>query len=261
MSGEWMLNTFTRAYREEIQETAFVSQNIWSERILKNSFHESTGHQYEMIHRGRPRWTPVSCDSFAYYEFLAPNTGQYERIHPDGGGIPNVVVDRTISIARERSFDRLIVHLLPPHLPLYADAIEWDPGECTVEELMAGPAPVRDLRPYEKSYEPAERNQISKETIKKAYLRHLRFGLEYVEILLENVNAEKVILSADHGEGFGETGVWAHPYGYPLSPVKTVPWARTTATDKKTYEPQYEPMKQSLTEEQQRDHLRNLGYL
>lgn len=261
MSGEWILKTFSQKYREEIRETAFISQNIWSERILKHDLHELQGHEYEMLYRGRPRWAPVSASTFAHYEFLAPNTGQYDRIHPEGGGIPNVVVDRAISVARERRFDRLIVHLLPPHLPHYADAIDWEPGERSVEELMAGPEPTRELRPHEKSYEPARDGDVAIETIRETYLKHLRFGLEYVEILLDNVDAEKVVISADHGEGFGERGIWAHPYGFPLSPIKTVPWATGVATDRKGYEPQYEPMNRELTQEEQLDHFRDLGYL
>jgi len=38
-------------------------------------------------------------------------------------------------------------------------------------------------------------------------MKTFHFALEYVEILLENVDSETVAITADHGEAFGENGV------------------------------------------------------
>ena len=37
--------------------------------------------------------------------------------------------------------------------------------------------------------------------------------LRHVQNLLNNHDAERVIISADHGEAFGEFGVYRHPVG------------------------------------------------
>jgi len=69
------------------------------------------------------------------------------------------------------------------------------------------------------------------------------------------------VITADHGEAFGEMGVWGHPYGFPFAPVKTVPWAETTATDERTYESRYDPLERSPTEHESAEFLKHMGYL
>jgi hypothetical protein len=59
-----------------------------------------------------------------------------------------------------------------------------------------------------------------------------------VALLLENVDAERVVITADHGEGFGEYGVYEHPVGCPAPTIKRVPWATTTAADTGSYVPE-----------------------
>jgi hypothetical protein len=85
--------------------------------------------------------------------------------------------------------------------------------------------------------------------------------LEYVEILLNNFEAEDVVISADHGEALGEYGLWGHPFGFPLSSVKTVPGAKTTATDCHTYEPQRGTTRMEPHREEQIEFLEQMGYL
>lgn len=184
-----------------------------------------------------------------------------DRIHPESTHIPQILTDRAISIAREREFDRMVVWYMMPHYKFIADALDWRPGELSCEELMDGPDPTRDLRPEEKSYNPARRGEVSATEVRELYLANLRLVLEYVEILLENVSAEQVVISADHGDAHGELGVWSHPFGWPFAPVKTVPWAETTATDEETYEPRYDELEREVNQEEQKEILRDLGYL
>lgn len=260
MTPEWMLNTFRDDYRDQIARTAFVSGNIWSQRIFCDHFHKHQQHEYEGIHRGRPNWNPVSEETFAYFEQVYPFTEESLRLHPEGQ-IPHILTDRAIDVGREESFDRLIVHYGMPHLPFIADGLDWSPGEHSTDELMTGLEVLRELRPEEKSYDPAKQGEVSVDTVRKAYLRNLRLVLEYVKILLDNVDAETVVISADHGEAFGENGAWAHSFGWPFSPVKTVPWAKTTATDEGTYESTYDPLERTPTEQEQIDLLEEMGYL
>lgn len=260
MTPEWMLNTFTENRQEVVGETALVSGNIWSQRIFEDRIHEHRDHDHEALLRGYPDWTPVSAEDFGYLEQVYPFTEEVLRLHPEGQ-IPHIVTDRAIAVGRERSFDRMIVHYGMPHLPFIADALDWTPGEHSVEELMTGLGVVRELKSEEKSYDPAKRGDVSVEMVRKAYLRNLRLVLEYVEILLDNVDAEKAIISADHGEGFGENGAWAHSFGWPLSPVKTVPWASATGTDRHTYRSRHDPFERTPTEEEQEELLKDMGYL
>lgn len=261
MSAEWMLNTFRTEYREEIAKTAFVSGNIWSDRIFNERFHKHQRHGYDMIHRGRPHWQPVEADAFAHYETVSAVANQGDRLHPENEAIPHILTDRTIAVGRNVSHDRLIVHYTLPHLTFIADALAWSPGERSEGELMGGLDATRELRAEERSYGPVRRGEVSPETVRQSYVQNLRLGLDYVNVLLRNVDAETAIISADHGEALGEYGLWGHPWSFPGSPVKEVPWARTTATDERTYEPRYEPLERSPTAHEREQLLRDMGYL
>lgn len=261
MSAEWILNTFTERHWEDIAETAFVSGNIWSHRIFNQQFHERTTHDYKTIHKGAPQWTPVSSDAFGHYEIVSAVANQNDRLHPENEAIPHILTDRTIAVGREEDYERLIVHYTLPHLTFIADALDWEPRAMSVEELMAGPRATRDLRPEEQSYDPARRGEVSIKTVRQAYFQNLRLAFDYVEILLENVDAKRTVVSADHGEAFGENGLWGHPYGCPFPVVKSVPWATTTATDERTYESKWAPLERIPSEQERVEFLQNMGYL
>lgn len=260
-SSEWTLQTFRTEYRAEISKTALVTRNGWPENFLRRRSHEHDPDFESQSQRGLPAWSPVSSEDFAYFERIQSVANLDDRIHPESTHLPHIVTDRAISVARNREFDRLIVWYMQPHYKFIADAVDWTPGEASIDELMNGPEPTRDLRPGEVSYDAARRGEVSPAEVRASYLSNLRFVLEYVEILLENVDAETAVISADHGEAHGELGVWGHPFGWPFAPVKTVPWAETTATDERTYEPRFDELRRETTVEERREILEDLGYL
>jgi len=261
MTAEWMLNTFTGSRAGTFAETAVVSANIWSHRIFEERFHETGGHGYGMIHEGRPAWNPVGADAFAHHETVSPFANQARRLHPEGEHVPHVLTDRAIAVGRRADVERLVVHYTLPHLNHIGNALAWSPGETTRDELMAGDLAVtRDLEPGEKAWPPVRRREISTERLRENYTANLELALEYVGILLDNVDAERVVVTADHGEAFGERGVLGHPYAYPYAPVRTVPWAPTSATDERTYDPQYDELERPPTDRELDEHLRAMGY-
>jgi hypothetical protein len=228
-SPEWVIKTFTQEYINQIQSTALISRNVWSQRIFDEKLHKShkisNEKEYYHIRQGFPDWKTVSSDDFAHYERVQPIGNQDDRIHPESTSVPHIVTDRAITVGREIDFDRLIVWYRMPHIKFFADAVKWEAGETTTEELMAGPEPTRDLKPHERTYDGVRNGDIPPEVARELYHKNLRFVLDYVEILLENLDAEDVVISADHGEGLGNGPgrFWSHPYGYPFAPIRTVP--------------------------------------
>jgi glucan phosphoethanolaminetransferase (alkaline phosphatase superfamily) len=86
--------------------------------------------------------------------------------------------------------------------------------------------------------------------------------LDDVELLLENLDAETVVISSDHGNAIGEWGLYGHPTHVPLSCLVDVPWYRTTAEDIRTHEPESrDPDQEPLTSEEVKDRLADLGYM
>jgi hypothetical protein len=113
-------------------------------------------------------------------------------------------------------------------------------------------------QPCAEPFEALRRGEASRDRIWAHYLDNLRLVLDEVAVLLENVDADRVAITADHGEAFGEWGFYEHPVGCPLPAVKRVPWAETTATDHRTREAAVAPA--DTAERNVTEQLRDLGY-
>ncbi|PSP48877.1 hypothetical protein BRC67_12005, partial [Halobacteriales archaeon QH_3_68_24] len=50
---------------------------------------------------------------------------------------------------------------------------------------------------------------------REAYLDNLRIVLDEVAVLLENIDADTVAITTDHGEAFGERNFYRHPVACP----------------------------------------------
>jgi len=101
--------------------------------------------------------------------------------------------------------------------------------------------------------------KVSHEEVWAGYRENLELALDDIELLLENVNAENVVISSDHGNALGEWFVYGHPPTMPLDCLRVVPWIETTATDRGTHEPETEY--QTDVETDREEQLAALGYV
>ncbi|WP_053772543.1 hypothetical protein [Halorubrum tropicale] len=88
---------------------------------------------------------------------------------------------------------------------------------------------------------------------------NLRLALDEIELLLENVEAETVVITSDHGNALGEWLVYGHPPTMPMDCLRVVPWIETTAADRGEYEPEIEPGVDHETDREEQ--LAALGYV
>jgi glucan phosphoethanolaminetransferase (alkaline phosphatase superfamily) len=93
------------------------------------------------------------------------------------------------------------------------------------------------------------------------YVQNLRYVLDHVERLLNNIDAETVVLTADHGELFGEWGLYSHHACVPHPALRKVPWVRTTANDSQSHNPPIERSDVDRVERISNEKLAALGYL
>ncbi|MFC7080227.1 hypothetical protein [Halorussus caseinilyticus] len=93
-----------------------------------------------------------------------------------------------------------------------------------------------------------------------AYLENLRWVLEEVELLLSNMDADTLVVSSDHGEAFGEWGLYGHYRHVPIPVLKNVPWVELSATDSGEYEPAVEAKSVDVTDDDVEQRLSALGY-
>lgn len=237
-SHEWTAKTFTTRYCDEINRTGIVTANPYASKVFDDRSHPP---HYYSTPFDLGKWQTVTRDDFGYSEWCFQQIHGYEDLF--GSQPANHMTERAILAGREQDIDRLIVHYYQPHAPFLSDAVD-----------------TRELREVDYApYTACRRGELSREELWENYLENLRYVLDSVELLLENLDADRVAISADHGELMGELGEYGHPEGIPHPALKKVPWATTTATDEGTYDP--DPSVVYEDEYDAEERLRDLGYL
>lgn len=244
-SPEWIAHTFSSKYRAELSNTGYITANPHSKTVLEGRKYNTDEHSFAAKRFYRyGEWDYISTDDLGYYDPLfsyqkevkLDNVKRYDDITP-----PRYMTDRAIATWREQDLDRLILHYMQPHYPWVSNAINES----------------RDLKDYEKR--PKASVKFGNKLVFNSYLDDLRYVLEDIKVLLNNIEADTVAISADHGDAFGEWGVYGHDPGRFHPKVRYVPWAITSGTDKGEYEPQIE-MAEKEKDTTNVEQLEALGY-
>jgi hypothetical protein len=219
-SYEWMERTFTDEYASEMSGTVHVSANPFT-------------HQY------------LDSELFALLDEVWRD-GWDEQV----GIVPaRPVTDRAIRAGRDRNpGERLLVHYMQPHFPSVPRPLG---GAATLDEWRDG---------REMAWQGLRRGEFTEREVWQAYVANLRYVLDDLTILLDNLDAERVAITADHGNAKGEWGIYGHP-NVPLKVLREVPWFVTSATDHRTRDPAIESVAGSeTTDEAVTERLQALGY-
>jgi len=251
-SPEWMAHSFRSEFRDELEDTAYITSNAWIEKVLEDRLRPNDKyHDYRILSSLREygEWDLIDPAELGRLEKVWKYVPEDEQLGEEsdpkelrqGGAPPRYVTDRAIAVGREFDYDRLILHYMQPHSPY-------------TNRLRAGEE-SEYFHKYPSDYlkEGGEREKVW-----NAYLDELRYVLDDIELLLSNIDADKVVISADHGEAFGEFGVYQHHSGSLHPKIRFVPWVVTSASDTGTYSPQTEPS--ARTKASADDQLRALGY-
>ncbi|MFB6195794.1 MAG: hypothetical protein ABEI80_06460, partial [Haloplanus sp.] len=222
-SPEWMDNTFTSAYRDEMQSTAYVTGNPYSENHVPA---EELGLLDEV-------WRYVWDDEL-------------------GTIPPEPLTNQVVKHYRSGAYDRLIVHYMQPHWPYVTDPIMYgfDPEHITGSGSTTNP------------FDRQNRGELSRDAHLDRYRSNLEYVVDHVrETLLTAIDADTVALTADHATLFGDYGLYKHPSRVPLPVLRRVPWAITSATNAGGFDP--ENIEDDATElgVDREAQLRDLGYL
>lgn len=165
---------------------------------------------------------------------------------------PGSVTDAAVRQWRGNEPERMVVHYVQPHVPfLSEDAASLSQSNFThAEESVAD------------AWDRVTKGELDRSVAINRYRESLALALQSVDVLLSSIDAERVVVTADHGEAFGEWGLYGHPQGVDIPALTSVPWAVTDATDDGSYEPPPEPSAVNLTdgERSTADRLRALGY-
>ncbi|AKU07579.1 MULTISPECIES: alkaline phosphatase family protein [Haloferax] len=197
-SREFMRYNFTEEYREEMDQTAFVTFNPNSDAMLDPN------------------------------DWLLLDEVWRDAWEADIGSVrPRTVTNRSIAAHRELDPERTIIQYQQPHTP-YPHFEKHDCGALAIED---------DANDRSGIFGAILDGKITREEAWEGYLDNLRWALDDLELLLSNLDAERVILTSDHGECFGEWGLYGHHRSTPVPELIRVPWVVTEATDEGTHEP------------------------
>jgi len=230
----------------ETFDTAFTKSSS-SREFLATNFRDR--HAEEMARTAYVTGNPFSNDYLDASEFaLLDEVWRYGWDANRGTVPPDAVTDATIRACREGEYDRTVAHYMQPHFPSLTDP---DLGSAVDPETNVWIDSVWDR---------LEAGEVSHERVWTAYEDNLRHVLDSVETLLRNVDAEIAVVTADHGNGFGEHGIYGHPRLRTRRTLREVPWITTTAADTGEYEPESTGSDETVTDDAVKERLRDLGY-
>lgn len=220
-SSAWMEKNFTSKYRDSMSRTAYLTGNPYSDSYCSPSD----------------------------FEFL-DEVWRYSWDEKKGSVPARAMTDRTISTARKRSCEKILIHYMQPHLPSFPDPIG-----SKIELDKFG-------EEWASAWHELESGNLNCDEVWNSYRSNLQYVLDDIELLLNNINANRLVLSADHGNAFGEWGLYGHPINKPAPVLRRVPWVEIEASDERTYTPSSEDSNYKQSEPSRvEDRLEDLGYL
>ena len=165
-----------------------------------------------------------------------------------GTVLPRPVTDRAISTGRNGDHDRVIVHYLQPHAPFLDRSIGVESSHFDIEDDDDGMG----------IWAQVQRGDIPRDEAIQGYRENLRRVTEDVQLLLTNFDAETAVITSDHGEAFGEKGIYGHPAAVDIDSLTAVPWVSTSARDSESYTP--DTVSDHVEDVNVDDRLAALGY-
>lgn len=169
--------------------------------------------------------------------------------HDDLDLIPAyILTDAAVEAGRMSEFDRYIAHYMQPHTPFFETG---DQGRRDVTR-------VGDMGHCWNWWYAVMRGEVSSDELEELYCSNLEYVLSEVNTLLNNFDAENVVITSDHTNLVGRNGMYGHPGYVPLEKLRRVPWIKTSAEDKGTLNPDLSGVNTPTTDRVER--LRALGY-
>lgn len=208
-----------------------ISQGASTDQFLINNFFERdcsdivyiTANPYVNAYFSNEFCRIVSVWDFGWSEEL--NT-----VHPEQ------VYQSTLKQIPKYKDKRFIVHFLQPHQP-YIRAKLGGTGIRKLRKAVMeghGRLDTDDVDPFDLY----KQGEITKEKLITEYYENLRIALKYTEKLCECLSG-KTVITADHGEAFGESisrwinyEIYGHPSGFRIEELVKVPWFITEGKGK-----------------------------
>ena len=144
--------------------------------------------------------------------------------------LPDIVTREALAAEKQYPNKRLVVHYLQPHYPFIGET-----GRQIEHRSVGAGGVIAEDPEIASIWKQLKRGKVEKSTVRNAYIENLNLVLPHVETLVENLDG-KTVITADHGNAFGEWGIYGHPSGVYFEPLVKVPWFVTPFTERKHIE-------------------------
>jgi hypothetical protein len=181
---------------------------------------------------------------------------------------PEPVTDAALQAMEEYPEKRLVVHYMQPHTPYIGPIGREETG------IRTGDAPGRrralgkaiEMTDWDNAEYRLRRGEITQRAALRGYRENIEIVLDEVSRLLDGLDGRTVV-SADHGELFGQRGwpyprrLYGHPNRVPAFKLRQVPWLVSETDDRRPITAEAPTTEQEFDSGNVKNKLRNLGYL
>lgn len=171
---------------------------------------------------------------------------------------PASVTSEALETESQYPDKRLIVHYLQPHFPFIGET-----GRQIEQRSVTGGGVITEDPGLKSVWERLEDGEIDASVVWDAYRENLELALPHVEDLVRNLTG-KTVVTSDHGNAFGDWGIYGHPRGFYLDSLVEVPWLDVPFTERRDVESGDSASSESRTPDTDVDveqRLRHLGYV
>lgn len=163
---------------------------------------------------------------------------------------PDVMTEVTLEAATDYPNKRILTHYLQPHYPFIGK----------LGKNFHAKYGYTDLSKNNNMWTKMRRGEVSKAAAWEAYVENLEILLPYIKDLIDEF-VGRTVLSSDHGNAFGEYGVYGHPPRAYIPCLQQVPWFIVDSKDRKKIVPGKRSVTTKTDSENLNERLADLGYV
>lgn len=178
-------NWFSKTFTKRLKDVIYVTANPHITSYKHSWFF------WKVVEVWRFGWRKIGCAWTVSPEAVVNTSKLLSRIHPN---------------------KRQIIHFLQPHGPY--------PMCSELERYFVNDVGNPELR----MWDALKRGEVNVEMARRCYLENLRWVMKSVMKLLNFFKGKRVVITADHGECFGEDGIYGHPCGTRHKTLLIIPW-------------------------------------
>ena len=226
-----------------------ISRGSHTGQFLKNNFDDYHGDTVYVS--AAPMFERHRMNPHFYADYQVWKDGWDEDHHTV---LPETVVQAALTASQRHPDKRLVVHFVQPHYPFLTDQ---DAGLSSV-----GPsAGLVDDKPDEYDvWTQLRRREVDEADVWRAYRENLDAVLPHVERLVDEL-VGKTVVTSDHGNAFGEWGVYGHPARTFIESVVKVPWLTVPHSERRSVTWEERQRDAAGLDDRVEDRLRQMGYV